>query len=124
MDKKKPIVLEYQELLNKQIKSLGNTIFCMSTIAVIGTVSDISTVSGGDFSVVESNFSEPPEVDADTIKTLVDTQLKLMRAVLSLEGVDIPLEYPEGTFEDDVKQVETAAERREHEDDIGYYARV
>ena len=106
MDKKKPIVLEYQELLNKQINSLGNTIFYLSIIIP----------NGG------SICSD--EVDSDTIKTLVDTQLKLMRAVLSLEGVDIPLEYPEGTFEDDVRQVETAEERRATESELGYYARI
>ena len=117
MDKKKPIVLEYQELLNKQIKSLGNTIFCMSTIAVIGTVTGV-----GEMGRLDVEYSEPPEVDADTIKTLVDTQLKLMRAVLSLEGVDIPLEYPEGTFEDDVRQVETAEERKEREEEKGFYS--
>ena len=104
MDKKKPIVLEYQELLNKQIKSLGDTIFCLSAIMP----------NGGSI--------HSDEVDADTIKTLVDTQLKLMRAVLSLEGVDIPLEYPEGMYEDDVKQVETAEERRDREEEKGFYA--
>ena len=104
MDKKKPIVLEYQELLNKQIKSLGDTIFCLSVVMP----------NGG------SMHSE--DIDAETIKTLVDTQLKLMRAVLSLDGVDIPLEYPEGMYEDDVRQVETSEERKEREEEKGFYA--
>jgi len=104
MDKKKPIVLEYQELLNKQIKSLGDTIFCLSAI------------------VPNDGSIHSDEVDSDTIKTLVETELKLMRAVLSLEGVDIPLEYPEGTFEDDVKQVETAEERKGREEEKGFYS--
>ena len=100
MDKKKPIVLEYQRLINGQIDIID------------GAIKSLVSSQTND---VDSDFSDP-------IKTLVDTQLKLMRAVFSLEGVDIPLEYPEGTFEDDVKQVETAEERKDREEEKGFYA--
>ena len=100
MDKKKPIVLEYQRLINGQIDIID------------GAIKSLVSSQTND---VDSDFSDP-------IKTLVDTQLKLMRAVLSLEGVDIPLEYPEGMYEDDVKQVETAEERKGREEEKGFYA--
>ena len=100
MDKKKPIVLEYQRLINGQIDIID------------GAIKSLVSSQTND---VDSDFSDP-------IKTLVDTQLKLMRAVLSLEGVDIPLEYPEGMYEDDVKQVETAEERKGREEEKGFYS--
>ena len=106
MDKKKPIVLEYQAILNDQIRELHKTIILASTV----------------YSEKENTCVDCADIDSDTIKTLVETQLKLMRAVLSLEGVDIPLEYPEGMYEDDVKQVETAEERKGREEEKGFYA--
>jgi len=122
-DTKKPLVLEYQETLNKQIKSLSDTIFHMSTTVIICKTNErkageIIPLDSINYSLINGGS----DIDADTIKTLVDTELKLMRAVLSLEGVDIPLEYPEGTHEDDVKQVETAEERNAREEEKGFYS--
>ena len=116
MDKKKPIVLEYQRILNDQIGALHQVVVSLATFPFLNTT-DMSQEVGRIAFV-----NDPTEVDADTIKTLVDTQLKLMRAVLSLDGVDIPLEYPEGTYEDDIRQVETAEERKEREEEKGFYA--
>jgi len=116
MDKKKPIVLEYQEILNDQIGALHQVVVSLATFPFLNVIDNSQDVAKISFA------NDPTEVDADTIKTLVDTQLKLMRAVLSLEGVDIPLEYPEGTFEDDVRQVETAEERKDREEEKGFYS--
>ena len=117
MDKKKPIVLEYQAILNDQINMLHQAIVYPFNVA-INPMATIGEREPGKFYPV----IEQTDIDADTIKTLVDVELKLMRAVLSLDGVDIPLEYPEGMYEDDVKQVETAEERKGREEEKGFYA--
>ena len=116
MDKKKPIVLEYQRILNDQIGALHQVVVSLATFPFLNVIDNSQDVAKIAFA------NDPTDIDADTIKTLVDTQLKLMRAVLSSEGVDIPLEYPEGTFEDDVKQVETAEERKGREEEKGFYS--
>jgi len=109
-------ILKYKKVLDDQIDALHQVVVSLATFPFLN-ITDMSNEVGK-----ISFINDPTEVDADTIKTLVDTQLKLMRAVLSLEGVDIPLEYPEGTHEDDVKQVETAEERNAREEEKGFYS--